>query len=113
MSQFEQYRVIRAPQPIDANQTKLTVDPKAGTAAFTPIDFIMLVNGVPAGGQNRTGQEDCAGWATIYLDNATFAEANAKIRRDSYLNYSSDPIQGPACAVVPPRGLESIQYFNF
>jgi hypothetical protein len=102
MSFFEQYRV-GGTQAISATKFKL----KSLTAlspTHTPVTSILLIKGATAA-QNRKGQENGDGSATIYLTNSDFQLAVDHIDPLDTVNYQSTDISPPPLA--------SISNFNF
>ena len=102
MSFLEQYRV-GATQAIGTTKLKL----KSLTAlapVHTAVSSILLVNGASSS-QNRKGQENGDGSATVYLTNNDFLLAVGSITPSHVVNYQSTDISPPPLA--------NITNFNF
>jgi hypothetical protein len=99
MSYFERYIVKKTKKignPVDRLRLS-KLDPLP--PAFTPVNSILLVKGADTS-QNRKGQEEGDGSATIYLQDADFNLAVSHIDKDDVVNYLSDPIDGTNRAVI-------------
>jgi hypothetical protein len=97
MSFFEQYRV-GGTQAIGTTKFKL----KSLTALsplHTPVSSILLVNGASST-QNRKGQENGDGSATVYLTNNDFLLAVSSIVPSDVVNYQSTDISPPPLANI-------------
>ncbi len=106
MSFLEQYKVntVTKVPAVNPTQIRLAVVPKPNTAQHTPVSKITLAKGVPAGGSNRSGQEDPKDVAAmIYLNNADFAAALAATFNN--VTYLSTDVTG--------QPIELITNFNF
>ncbi|HEU4583213.1 MAG TPA: hypothetical protein VFS67_33365 [Polyangiaceae bacterium] len=102
MSFFEQYRV-GSTELIGTTKFKL----KSLTAlapTHTPVSSILLIKGATST-QNRKGQENGDGSATVYLTSSDFLLAVDHIDPNDIVNYQSDDLSPPPLA--------SIKNFNF
>jgi hypothetical protein len=99
MAYFERYIVKKTKKlgkPVDRLRlSKLDAVPPA----FTPVRSILLVKGADSE-QNRKGQEEGDGSATIYLEDADFDLALSHIDKNDVVNYLSDPIVGTDKATI-------------
>lgn len=99
MSYFERY-VVKKTKKMGNPVNRLRLSQLAPLSPdFTPVSSILLVKS-PLVEQNRKGQEEGDGSATIYLADADFALALDHIDKDDVVHYQSDPIAGTNKATI-------------